>query len=119
MDPRKEEEQKKRTAIRVGTTALAAVVVVLFLLFRPGDGGDLPGVLVDSGEGYAIYQNGALYTLRLTDRDGNVCRDDGPYGKSPQVRQSGDGLWEVSMQAGTGRSTRWTYYFSPETGQIT
>ena len=118
MDPRNTEEQKKRTVIRVGTTALAAVIVVLFLLFRPGNGSDLPGILTESGEGYAIYQNGAVYTLRLTDREGNVLRDDGPYEKCPEVRQTGDGLWEVSLQGEAGGASGWAYYFAPENGQI-
>ena len=73
------------------------------------------GNIVEDGEHYQIIQteDGTFYCV-FSDANGQVLKQEGPFGKTPSVQVVNDGLLCFKVQAGTGTSTNWGYYFNTE-----
>lgn len=76
------------------------------------------GERVEGNEVYAVFEKAGLYTVQLYDREGGLVWAGGPYNKYPDVLWEEQDLWSVSLQAGTGLSTRWTVYYAPAEGRL-
>lgn len=77
--------------------------------------------IVDEGQYYRLKKSDGAYFYEILDDNGNIVKTDGSYTKEPHISMLNDTTVKVSYQAGTGLSTRWTFYydtisseFSPE-----
>lgn len=83
--------------------------------------GPLPapaGERIEGNEVYALFEDKGVYAVQLYGADGELVWACGPVNHEPLVAEEEPGLWSVSLQAGTGLSTRWTLYYAPETGTL-
>ena len=83
--------------------------------------GPLPapaGERIEGNEVYALFEDKGVYAVQLYGADGELVWACGPVNHEPLVAEEEPGLWSVSVQAGTGLSTRWTLYYAPETGTL-
>ena len=83
--------------------------------------GPLPapaGERIKGNEVYALFEDKGVYAVQLYGADGELVWACGPVNHEPLVAEEEPGLWSVSVQAGTGLSTRWTLYYAPETGTL-
>ncbi len=62
-------------------------------------------------EYFKIIYTGTTYNYEIYDESGNAVITDGPFPKSPHIENIGDNIIKCSYQAGTGISTRWTFYY--------
>lgn len=60
---------------------------------------------------FRVKRSDGAYSYEILDGDGNIVRSDGPYTKEPHISMSDESVVKVSYQAGTGLSTRWTFYY--------
>ena len=83
--------------------------------------GSLPvpaGERIEGNEVYALFEDKGIYAVQLYGADGELVWAVGPVNHEPLAAEEEPGLWSVSLQAGTGLSTRWTLYYAPETGTL-
>jgi hypothetical protein len=83
--------------------------------------GPLPapaGERIEGNEVYALFEDKGVYAVQLYRPDGELVWACGSVNHEPLVAEEEPGLWSVSLQAGTGLSTRWTLYYAPETGTL-
>lgn len=52
-----------------------------------------------------------LYYCEIYDENNNIVKSDGPFNKLPKISISDDNLVKLTVQAGTGISTQWGYYY--------
>ncbi len=76
------------------------------------------GEQIEGNEVYALFEDKGVYAVQLYGTDGELVWAVGPVNHEPLVTEEEPGLWSVSVQAGTGLSTRWTLYYAPETGTL-
>ena len=60
---------------------------------------------------FRVKRSDGAYSYEILDNDGNIVRTDGSYTKEPYISMLDDSVVKVSYQAGTGLSTRWTFYY--------
>ena len=83
-----------------------------------GDARLQSGAVTEGNTVYEISEQDGLYTLRLYNQRGRTVWSYGPADRYPQVEETEPGLWSVSVQAGTGLSTRWTLFYAAEEGKL-
>ena len=76
------------------------------------------GERIEGNEVYALFEDKGVYAVQLYGADGELVWACGPVNHEPLVSEEEPGLWSVSVQAGTGLSTRWTLYYAPGTGTL-
>jgi len=70
--------------------------------------------IVEESKYYRIYEGDNNYSLHMIfDKNGNVVKAE-KYKRTPNIVVLNDKIIRVSLQAGTGIETRWTYYYDIE-----
>lgn len=73
----------------------------------------------DSSESYSITKNDDLtYSYKITDKNGEVLFSDENSAKEPKIEQLNTNTLSVSVQTGTGLSTKWTVYCDVENSRV-
>ncbi len=67
--------------------------------------------IVDENEYFKIMLSDNLYYCEIYDENNNIVKSDGPFNKLPKISISDDNLVKLTVQAGTGISTQWGYYY--------
>lgn len=63
---------------------------------------------------YRVYD----YYCYFYDVDGNLAKRDGPLPKLPKISSVEEGLVKLTVQAGTGLSTQWGYYYDAKNNRF-
>lgn len=75
--------------------------------------------IVDEGQNSRVKRSDGAYFYEILDSDNNIVRSDGPYTKEPHISMLNETTVKVSYQAGTGLSTRWTFYYDTVSNEFT
>ncbi len=68
---------------------------------------------------YRVTKNeNNTYGFLVKDKNGNIILSDESLSKEPEITEISDDILSVSMQGGTGISTRWTQYCSLSDGRV-
>ena len=60
---------------------------------------------------YRIKASESLYYFELLDNNDSIVLFDGPFSKLPKINMLEKGLVKVSVQAGLGNGTRWSFFY--------
>lgn len=67
--------------------------------------------IVDENEYFKIMLSDNLYYCEIYDENNNIVKSDGPFNRLPKISISDDNFVKLTVQAGTGISTQWGYYY--------
>jgi len=71
---------------------------------------------IESRSFYQITQaENGTFSCVFFDKQGNILKSEGPFGKEPHVTMLNDYIISFIVQAGTGAGTNWGYYYNAET----
>lgn len=109
---------------------IAAAVLIYFML--QGTGGKHPqnGSVADDTMGnkqygaavlektpyYEIIQKDNLYFCNFYDESHSVVKEEGPMTRPPKVLEVEEGVFRLTVYAGTGIGTQWGYYYNAKIG---
>lgn len=67
---------------------------------------------------YRLKRKGGGYSYEILDSRQNIVKSGGLYTKQPHILMLNETTLKVSYQAGTGLSTRWTFYYDTVNGKF-
>ena len=68
--------------------------------------------LIEEGEFYKLFLENNQYYCVFYDKSGDVVKKEGPLPKRPRITTLDNSCLKVTVQAGTGLSTLWGYYYN-------
>ena len=95
---------------------MICISMLLFLSACAAPTVDLPEQLVNprivaEDTYYRLYQDeNQIYFYAIFDKDGNIAKSE-LFPREPHIEVHDNTLISISMQAGTGIESRWTYYY--------
>lgn len=67
--------------------------------------------IIDENEYYKIIESDYLYYYEIYGENNNIVKSDGPFNRLPKISLPEENLIKLTVQAGTGISTQWGYYY--------
>lgn len=70
--------------------------------------------IIDENEYYKVMESDNLYYYEIYDENNNIVKSDGPLNREPHLSMSDEHTVKFTLQAGTGISTQWGFYYDTE-----
>lgn len=67
--------------------------------------------IIDENEYYKVVKVNFLFYYNIFDENHRIVKSGGPLSRQPHILMVNDDLLRFTLQAGTGRSTQWGYYY--------
>lgn len=67
--------------------------------------------VIEDNKHFKITKFNNMYYYDIFDEDNIIVKSDGPFNKQPKISMIDDHLLKFTLQAGTGLSTQWGYFY--------
>lgn len=71
--------------------------------------------VIEESKYHKIIKYNNLYYYEISDEDGCIVKSEGSFNRQPKITFVNEYLLKVTIQAGTGLSTSWGYYYNFKT----